>query len=129
MDFEIGESVDVIVNEAGVEGSYFEGKVIDRSPSRRTIMYDTLIADDGTPLEEVISMRRLCPPPPSVFVGLTPGDMVDAWHNEGWWVDKYVCMDEENYTVFFENETLENQHVIYPRAKICFHQEWKALHT
>ena len=67
MSFEIGDSVEVIGNEDGMEGSYFKGKVIDRSPGRRTIRYDTLIVDDGSPLEEVINIRRLRPPPPTVL--------------------------------------------------------------
>ncbi|KAL4574388.1 hypothetical protein LXL04_021217 [Taraxacum kok-saghyz] len=45
MSFEIGESMEVIGNEDGMEGSYFKGKVIDRSPGRRTIRYDTLIVE------------------------------------------------------------------------------------
>ncbi|KAL4571227.1 hypothetical protein LXL04_017980 [Taraxacum kok-saghyz] len=77
------ESVEVIGNEDGIDGSYFKGKVIDRSPGMRTIRYDTLIADDGSPLEEVISIRKLRPPPPTVLARYHLGDMVDAWHNEG----------------------------------------------
>ncbi|KAL4572973.1 hypothetical protein LXL04_019762 [Taraxacum kok-saghyz] len=34
MSFEIGESVKVIGNEDGMDGTYFAGKVIDRSPGR-----------------------------------------------------------------------------------------------
>ncbi|KAL4580578.1 hypothetical protein LXL04_016777 [Taraxacum kok-saghyz] len=129
MSFEIGESVEVIGNEDGMDGSYFKGKVIDRSPGRRTIRYDTLIADDGSPLEEVISIRRLRPPPPTVLARYHLGDMVDAWHNEGWWVGRYVHSEGENYTFFFEKEAPENQHVSYLKAKIRVHQEWKALET
>ncbi|KAL4556976.1 hypothetical protein LXL04_035146 [Taraxacum kok-saghyz] len=114
MSFEIGESVEVIGNEAGLEGSYFEGKVIDRSRGRRTTKYDTLIADDESP-------------PPTMYARLTRGYIVDARHNEGWWVGKYVRMEGETYTVLFENEAPGNQHVIYPRAKIRFHREWKTL--
>ncbi|KAL4564386.1 hypothetical protein LXL04_028450 [Taraxacum kok-saghyz] len=127
MSFEIGESVEVIGNEDGMEGSYFKGNVIDRSPGSRTIRYDTLIAHDGSPLEEVISIRRLRPHPPTMLAGYHVGDMVDTWHNEGWWVGRYVRREGENYTVFFENEAPENQHVSYPKAKICVHQEWKEL--
>ncbi|KAL4572932.1 hypothetical protein LXL04_019720 [Taraxacum kok-saghyz] len=78
MSFEIGESVEVIDNEDGMEGSYFKGHVIGRSPGRRSIRYDTLIADDGSPLEEVISVRRLRPTPPTVLARFHLGDMVDA---------------------------------------------------
>ncbi|KAL4580166.1 hypothetical protein LXL04_016347 [Taraxacum kok-saghyz] len=88
MSFEIGENVEVIDNEDGMDGSYFAGKVIDRSLGRRRIKYDTLIADDGSCLEEVINIRRLCPPPPTVFARFHLGYMVDAWHNEGWWVGR-----------------------------------------
>ncbi|KAL4560870.1 hypothetical protein LXL04_033026 [Taraxacum kok-saghyz] len=67
MSSEIGESVEVIGNEDGMDGYYFAGKVIDHSLGRRTIRYGTLIGDDGSPLEEVISNSRLCPPPPTVL--------------------------------------------------------------
>ncbi|KAL4578891.1 hypothetical protein LXL04_015022 [Taraxacum kok-saghyz] len=127
MSFEIGNNVEVIDNDDGMEGSYFKGNVIDRSPGRRTIRYDTLIADDGSLLEGVISVRRLRPPPPTVLARYHPGDMVDAWHNEGWWVGRYVRREGENYTVFFENEAPANQHVSYPKAQIRVHQEWKEL--
>ncbi|KAL4561548.1 hypothetical protein LXL04_033715 [Taraxacum kok-saghyz] len=121
--------MEVIGNEDGMDGSYFKGKVIDRSPGRRTIRYETLIADDGSHLEEVISIRRVRSPPPTVLARYHLGDMVDAWHNEGWWVGRYVRREGEIYTVFFENEAPENQHVSYPKAKICVHQEWKAFET
>ncbi|KAL4561488.1 hypothetical protein LXL04_033654 [Taraxacum kok-saghyz] len=79
MYFEIGAIVEVIGNEDGMDGSYFKGKVIDRSPGRRTIR---LIADDGSSLDEVINIRRLRPRPPTVLARYHLGDMVDAWHNE-----------------------------------------------
>ncbi|KAL4582328.1 hypothetical protein LXL04_006875 [Taraxacum kok-saghyz] len=127
MSFEIGETVEVIGNEDGMEGSYFRGQVIDRSPGRRTIRYQNLLADDGSHLEEVISVRRLRPPPPTVLARFHLGDMVDAWHNEGWWVGMYVHREGQKYTVFFENEAPANQHVSYPKAQIRVHQEWKEL--
>ncbi|KAL4555916.1 hypothetical protein LXL04_038550 [Taraxacum kok-saghyz] len=127
MSFDIGERMEVIGNEDGMEGSYFKGQVIGRSPGRRTIRYETLLADDGSPLEEVISVRRLRPPPPTVLARFHLGDMVDAWHNEGWWVARYVRREGEKYIVFFENEAPPNQHVSYPKAQIRVYQEWKEL--
>ncbi|KAL4556383.1 hypothetical protein LXL04_039034 [Taraxacum kok-saghyz] len=75
MSFEIGEWVEVIGNEDGIEGSC---RVIDHSPGRRTIRCDILIVDDGSPLEEVISIRRLRPTPPNVGARLSLGDVVEA---------------------------------------------------
>ncbi|KAL4584363.1 hypothetical protein LXL04_008963 [Taraxacum kok-saghyz] len=76
MSFEIGESVEVIDNEYGMEGSYFKGKVIDCSPGRRTIRYDTLIVDDGSPLEEAISVRDFDP-----LLPLSWHDIIlETWH-------------------------------------------------
>ncbi|KAL4588983.1 hypothetical protein LXL04_001884 [Taraxacum kok-saghyz] len=99
MSFEIGESVEVIGNEDGMEEPYFKGK------------------ETSTPSSHCVNARYHL------------GDMVDAWHNEGWWVGRYVRREGENYTVFFENEAPENQHVSYPKAKIRVHQEWKELET
>ncbi|KAL4580357.1 hypothetical protein LXL04_016548 [Taraxacum kok-saghyz] len=75
----------------------------------------------------VISVRRLRPPPPTVLARFHLGDMVDAWHNEGWWVGRYVRREGQKYTVFFENEAPANQHVSYPKSQIRVHQEWKEL--
>ncbi|KAL4588426.1 hypothetical protein LXL04_001315 [Taraxacum kok-saghyz] len=76
MSFEIGETVEVIGNEDGME---LRGPTLGAR-------YQNLLANDGSPLEEVISVRRLRPPPPTVLARFHLGDMVDAWHNEGWWV-------------------------------------------
>ncbi|KAL4570961.1 hypothetical protein LXL04_017710 [Taraxacum kok-saghyz] len=75
MSCEIGETVEVIGIEDGMEASYFRAQVIDRSPGRRTVRYQTLLADDGSPLEEVISVRRLRPSPPTVVARFHLGDM------------------------------------------------------
>ncbi|KAL4564734.1 hypothetical protein LXL04_028804 [Taraxacum kok-saghyz] len=90
MSFEIGEIVEVIGNEDGME---------------------------------VISVRRLRPLPPTVLARFYLGDMVDAWHNDGWWVGRYVRREGPKYTVFFENEAPGNQHVSYLKAQLRVHQE------
>ncbi|KAL4590079.1 hypothetical protein LXL04_002998 [Taraxacum kok-saghyz] len=97
MAFEIGTSVEVMQTGEGLEGSYFAGVVIDRTPGMRKIRYKTLLDDQGKPLEELISMRRLRPPPPRVDERMSIGDLVDAFDNDGWWVGRYIRREGDNY--------------------------------
>ncbi|KAL4581858.1 hypothetical protein LXL04_006392 [Taraxacum kok-saghyz] len=80
-----------------------KAQVIDRSPGRRTVRYQTLLADDGSPLEEVISVRRLRPPPPTVVARFHLGDMVDAWHNEGWHLEINMFPIQKHNCVFIKS--------------------------
>ncbi|KAL4556462.1 hypothetical protein LXL04_039115 [Taraxacum kok-saghyz] len=125
MDFEIGTSVEVIQTEEGLQGSYFAGLVIDRTPGMRKIKYATLQDDNGNPLEELISFRRMRPPPPKVNARLTIGDIVDAWHNDGWWVGRYIRREGDNYIVVFDNTP--DEEFLYARRHIRFHHEWSAV--
>ncbi|KAL4590960.1 hypothetical protein LXL04_003907 [Taraxacum kok-saghyz] len=100
MDFEIGTCVEVIQHEEGLQGSYFVGV-------------------------ELISYRRLHPPPTRFDARLTIGDVVDAWHNDGWWVGRYICRERDNYIVVFDNTPGEE--FSYGRRHIRFHHEWSAV--
>ena len=113
MSLEIGTRVEVIQKLEGLEGSYYAGVVIDRTPEMRKVRYETLQTDDGTLLEETISRThfRLCPP--EVNARSTIGDIVDSWHNDGWWTVRYTLKEGDNYIV--------------TRRNIRFHHEWSAI--
>ncbi|KAL4579767.1 hypothetical protein LXL04_015932 [Taraxacum kok-saghyz] len=117
-----GTTVEVMQNEEGLQGSYFAGVVIDRTPGMRKIKYETLLDDEGKPLEELISMRRLRPRPPKVDARMSIGDLVDAWDNDGWWVGTYTRRDGDNYIVKFQK--YPDQEYSYARRDLRFHHQW-----
>ncbi|KAL4578215.1 hypothetical protein LXL04_014335 [Taraxacum kok-saghyz] len=119
------EFMTVITPGDGLEGSYFAGVVIDRTPGMRKVKYDTLQDDDGNPLEELITIRRLRPPPPKVDARMHSGDLVDAWHNDGWWVGRYMRREGDNYVVVFYK--YPNQEYSYARKDLRFHHEWSPV--
>ncbi|KAL4591509.1 hypothetical protein LXL04_004477 [Taraxacum kok-saghyz] len=125
MAFEIGTSVEVIQNGEGLEGSYFASVVIDRYPGMRKIKYITLLDDEGNPLEELISLRRLRHPPPKVDERMSIGDLVDAWDNEGWWVGRYTRHEGDNYIVKLDE--YPKQEYFYARRDLRFHHEWSPV--
>ncbi|KAL4564957.1 hypothetical protein LXL04_029035 [Taraxacum kok-saghyz] len=118
---------DYISKRVMLESAYFAGVVIDRSPGMRKVRFETLLNDDGTPLEESVSMRRLRLCPPKVDARFTVGDIVDAWHNDGWWSARYIRRDGDNYVVRFDNMDPPNETGSYPRRHIRFHHEWSVI--
>ncbi|KAL4582870.1 hypothetical protein LXL04_007431 [Taraxacum kok-saghyz] len=110
--------------EPSLEGAYFAGVVIERTPGMRKVGFETLLNNDGTPLEESISMRHLRPCPPEVNTRFTVGDIVDACHNDGWWPGRYIWRDGNNCKVKFENMDPPNQTISYTKRHIRFHHEW-----
>ncbi|KAL4559759.1 hypothetical protein LXL04_031904 [Taraxacum kok-saghyz] len=87
--------------------------------------YDTLHDDDGKQLEELISIRRLRPPPPKVDARMVIAGLVDVWHNEGWWVGRYTRREGDNYIVVFDQ--YPNQEYSYARQDLRFHHEWSPV--
>ncbi|KAL4555049.1 hypothetical protein LXL04_037660 [Taraxacum kok-saghyz] len=75
-----------------------------------------LLNDDGTPLEESISMRSLRPCPSEVEARFMVGDIVDAWHNDGWWPGRYIGRDGDNYKVYFENMDPQPKSFLIPKV-------------
>ncbi|WVZ51245.1 hypothetical protein U9M48_002405 [Paspalum notatum var. saurae] len=96
-----GAAVEVRVDDAGFHGSWFEATVVDfapaapargrgrrPAPARYTVTYEHLLADDGGGnLAETFAPTHIRPrpprpdPPPRFRVH----DVVEAFHNDGWW--------------------------------------------
>ncbi|KAL4590711.1 hypothetical protein LXL04_003652 [Taraxacum kok-saghyz] len=74
MSLEIGTRVEVIQKLEGLEGSYYAGVVIDRTPEMRKVRYETLQTDDGTLLEETISWTLIS----LLVTSLTRGTTMDG---------------------------------------------------
>ncbi|KAK3120314.1 hypothetical protein QOZ80_9AG0685600 [Eleusine coracana subsp. coracana] len=91
-----GTEVEVRVDDDGFHGSWFEACIVDfspargrREPARYTVTYSHLLADDGGGvLAEHFPPSHIRPRPPPP-VGPAPpfrlDDLVEAFHNDGWW--------------------------------------------
>ncbi|CAD6253518.1 unnamed protein product [Miscanthus lutarioriparius] len=92
-----GTDVEVRVDDDGFHGSWFEATVLDftpargyRHPARYTVKYAHLLADDdegvlAEPFAPSHIRPRPPPPPPSPPPRFQTHDIVEAFHNEGWW--------------------------------------------
>ncbi|KAL4566053.1 hypothetical protein LXL04_030163 [Taraxacum kok-saghyz] len=69
--------------------------------------------------------RRLRPPPPKVDARMVIAGLVDVWHNEGWWVERYTRREGDNYIVVFDQ--YPNQEYSYARQDLRFHHEWSPV--
>ena len=96
-----GSRVEVRIQEAGLEGSRFEGRVVRTSGSaeqevQMLVRYMELLAEDsdGALLEEWVPLSRCRPappPPPANFVErFVTGDRCDLWFEDAWWDAEFV---------------------------------------
>jgi hypothetical protein len=92
--FAVGSEVEVLMADRGFHGAYYEATVTARLPdsSGYEVVYSTLVEDGGGgPLREAVApanLRPRPPPPPppgAARCDLNIFDMVEAYHNEGWW--------------------------------------------
>lgn len=101
--FPVGTPVEVRSDESGFDGSYYEATVAGHQRRRSglgyVVTYATLTRskdDGGSPLQELAAaadVRPRPPPPPSpspLRPGFAPHDMVEAFHNDGWWAGVVV---------------------------------------
>ncbi|KAL4561459.1 hypothetical protein LXL04_033625 [Taraxacum kok-saghyz] len=82
----VRDIVEVMSREDGFKDSYFASLVVEISFERCRVRYGTFIQEDGSPLSEVVSFRKVQPYPPPMVMELVRGDIVVAWYNEGWWM-------------------------------------------
>ncbi|KAM3393247.1 hypothetical protein ACQJBY_014103 [Aegilops geniculata] len=90
----VGAEVEVRSDDPGFAGSFYEATVAGHllSAGRRgryTVAYTTLLADDGDdePLTETAAAGNVRPRPPPSDAGreFAVHEMVEAFHNDGWW--------------------------------------------
>uniref|UniRef100_A0A0E0MEV5 Agenet domain-containing protein n=1 Tax=Oryza punctata TaxID=4537 RepID=A0A0E0MEV5_ORYPU len=91
--FPVGAEVEVGSDDPGFVGSFYEGTVEAHLPGGDgyVVAYSTL-EEGGAALREEVRARDVRPQPPPLPVAGAPGaegfamhDMVEAFHNEGWW--------------------------------------------
>uniref|UniRef100_A0ACD5W772 Uncharacterized protein n=1 Tax=Avena sativa TaxID=4498 RepID=A0ACD5W772_AVESA len=98
-----GTEVEVRVDDDGFHGSWFEAIVDGFLPARGrgsraryTVTYTHLLSDDsgGTLVEPFPPTHiRPRPPPPSTPVPVRLHDIVEAFHNDGWWSGILLATD------------------------------------
>ncbi|KAL5863603.1 hypothetical protein ACOSQ3_001117 [Xanthoceras sorbifolium] len=114
-----GSLVEVSSDVDGFRGAWFVAKVLEapqsslrRSPRTTSFMveYQSLLSNDGRELlREYVTFPflRPLPPPPheQVHQSFEVSDVVDAYHQDGWWVGVVceVCEDPKAYTVVFDD--------------------------
>ncbi|XP_034202794.1 DUF724 domain-containing protein 3-like isoform X1 [Prunus dulcis] len=114
--------VEVCSNEDGYQGAWFPAIILDPQPSDGTpkkkrkslgnsskalVQYETLVSDDDpnkplTELVDVCSIRPV-PPPDNPDQPFEPGNVVDAFYQEAWWVGVVIRFEDDKYTVGFKN--------------------------
>ncbi|KAG8089434.1 hypothetical protein GUJ93_ZPchr0011g27217 [Zizania palustris] len=108
-----GTEVEVRVDDDGFHGSWFEATVegfvpwrAPRTPARYTVSYKHLLADDSASIliERFAPTHvRPRPPPRSQEEPLALGmhDIVEAFHNDGWWSGIVLVVGDPDVTVAF----------------------------
>ncbi|CAN6363145.1 unnamed protein product [Urochloa humidicola] len=91
-----GAEVEVRIDGFGYFGSWFEATVVGfspargaRAPARYSVTYEHLTENGGGVLREYFVPSHVRPrppptPPPAAF-RFRPHDIVEAFHNDGWW--------------------------------------------
>ncbi|KAL3652952.1 hypothetical protein CASFOL_002633 [Castilleja foliolosa] len=139
--FPKGSIVEVRPDEQDFKNTYFSATVISsaalnsispKKSSKRTwkvkVRYKDLLAsqDRSTRLKELvdISCVRPCPPLEEIVEGYGPGDVVDAFYLDGWWigvVERAVEGEERRYLVSFQNPTDERE---FSFSELRVHWDW-----
>ncbi|CAK7326294.1 unnamed protein product [Dovyalis caffra] len=121
-----GTLVEVKSDEEGYDGAWF-GAIIVGSVGRNAflVQYLYLVTEDETaPLREIANEQNIRPNPPEVqeVINFKLHEMVDAWHNEGWWHGVVSSvLNGFKYMFYFSStaDVMEFEH-----ARLRPHQDW-----
>jgi hypothetical protein len=73
-------------DDPGFAGSFYEVTVTGHRGRGYTVLYSTLVAEDGGPLEEAAAAADVRPRPPrEERREFAVHEAVEALHNDGWW--------------------------------------------
>lgn len=125
--FRKGMEVEVFSDDKDLRGALFQATVI-RSVSRRNkvlIEYRSLVADEegNKPLREMVDEVFLRPiPPRESDRRFVVSDLVDAYHNDGWWEGVVIRVVEKGrYLVYFRPSKEE---IEFQECEMRIHREW-----
>lgn len=102
--FPLGAEVEVRSDDLGFVGSFYEATIAGYHPSGRgyVVAYSTLTRreDGGSPLREHAAAEDVRPRPPAPHADEPPRnfamhEMVEAFHNEGWWAGVICAVPPE----------------------------------
>ncbi|KAJ0986657.1 hypothetical protein J5N97_005013 [Dioscorea zingiberensis] len=126
--FRTGDKVEVSIDEEGFHGSWYEARVARFMPklARYTIDYETIVVDteECRPLRETVPASNVRPRPPHLGAAwYAIHQLVDAYHNEGWWtgVVSEVRSGEKYVNVFFPSS---GETIAFRTSEVRAHLEW-----
>ncbi|KAJ0979967.1 hypothetical protein J5N97_015441 [Dioscorea zingiberensis] len=127
--FRTGDKVEVSIDKEGFRGSWYEARVARFMPNLAlyTIDYETIVVDtqDCRPLRETVPASNVRPRPP--YLGAAWGEryaihqLVDAYHNEGWWTGAVSEVRGEQYSVFFPST---GETIAFRPSEVRAHLDW-----
>lgn len=127
--FKRGAEVEVSFNEQGFRGSWYTGTVL-RTVSKKNnkifIEFDTLKADDkkcSKPLRQFVDVVDVRPVAPRELTrSFNLSDLVDAFHNDGWWEGTIThVLHNSIYSVFFRSS---REQIEFHESDLRLHREW-----
>ncbi|GAA0173841.1 hypothetical protein LIER_41602 [Lithospermum erythrorhizon] len=136
MAFERGQTVEILSQEKGFEGSFFPAIIISKvSENNYIVQYSTLHAgqhegydDEFRPQREFCKETEIRPEPPHVSVSeFALKHKVDAYYNDGWWVGTVIeCVHhegdvEKKYLVYFKKF---DEKTFFKFEDLRVHQDW-----
>ncbi|ESQ35937.1 hypothetical protein EUTSA_v10009728mg [Eutrema salsugineum] len=129
-----GSAVEISSDEVEFRGSWYAGSVVttsssDKNSGKVQVEYTTLFFDkEGQKrLREVVDMAQLRPPAPPMSErekkkDFAVGEVVDAFHNDGWWEgDVTEVLGDGQFSVFFRGT---REQIRYSKDQLRLHREW-----
>lgn len=121
-----GTAVEISPLDDGFHSSWFTGKIVRLLANNKvSVEYDNLFEDEqGTKCRrESLNLHQLRPlPPPEPHHDFKFGDLVDAFHDDGWW-EGYVTRELGNgkFAVVFR---ASKEKVEFSKEELRPHREW-----
>lgn len=117
--------MEIISNEDGFQGSFYEAIVISKvSDNDYIVQYNTLMKEDFSgPLRAFISGDDIRPVPEETTPenGFQIKQIVDVYHNEGWWTGEIIGKVGKKYRVRFDHP---KDRGVYSPSQIRVHGDW-----
>lgn len=127
-NFTTGSRVEVRSDDEGFKGACYVGTIIENPKENKyVVVYDHLMESeekDSNRLTETVDVSSLRPLPPldkgGEFIKLH--DVVDAYHQDGWWKGEVIeILEEGKFLVYFQNPPDE---LIVHRDDLRLHLDW-----
>ena len=130
--FAVGETVEVLQEDAGFEGSYYLAEVLKMAPSEEKahVQYQAFEEEDGSgsKLRDWVELRRIRPRAPSTDGGflatLSAGKPLEMKFEDGWWQSTLIYVGEADFLPpIVDPNTIEAGEIVPGLDK----QQWKVV--